>query len=145
VIALTDADCELCRDVGGELLYQNAQLRVVWVDEPDYPGFCRVVWNRHVREMTDLAADDRNLLMSAVFVTESALRDFLQPDKINLASLGNVTPHLHWHVVPRFAEDRHFPAPIWAAPKRPPRSMISDSSEAVLKQQLKERLRALLG
>jgi len=42
----------------------------------------------------------------------------MRADKMNLASLGNMTPHVHWHVVPRFADDRHFPNPIWAAPKR---------------------------
>jgi diadenosine tetraphosphate (Ap4A) HIT family hydrolase len=41
-----------------------------------------------------------------------------QPDKINLACLGNVVPHLHWHVIPRWRDDSHFPAPIWAAAKR---------------------------
>jgi len=46
------------------------------------------------------------------------LRDTLQPDKINLASLGNQVPHLHWHVIPRFADDAHFPDPIWAAARR---------------------------
>jgi len=40
-------------------------------------------------------------------------------DKMNLASLGNQTPHVHWHVVPRFRDDRHFPGPIWAAAQRP--------------------------
>jgi diadenosine tetraphosphate (Ap4A) HIT family hydrolase len=142
---VTETSCDLCRDVGGELLFRNAELRVVWVDEPDYPGFCRVIWNAHVREMTDLSETHRLRLMAAMFATETALRDLLMPDKINLASLGNMTPHVHWHVIPRFAEDRHFPAPIWAAPKRPPRSMISDASETVLKQQLKSRLGAALG
>jgi len=56
--------------------------------------------------------------MRAVFATEQALREALAPDKVNLASLGNVVPHLHWHVIPRFRDDRHFPAPIWAAPAR---------------------------
>jgi diadenosine tetraphosphate (Ap4A) HIT family hydrolase len=37
----------------------------------------------------------------------------MAPDKINLASLGNVVPHLHWHVIPRFADDPHFPNPVW--------------------------------
>lgn len=142
---MTDATCDLCQAVGGELLFRSEKLRVVWVDEPDYPGFCRVVWHTHVREMTDLSESDRTQFMTAVFATESALRDLMMPDKMNLASLGNVTPHLHWHVIPRFAEDRHFPAPVWAAPKRPPRSMISDASEAVLKQQLKSRLATALG
>jgi diadenosine tetraphosphate (Ap4A) HIT family hydrolase len=42
----------------------------------------------------------------------------VRPDKINLASLGNVVPHLHWHVIPRWRDDSHFPAPIWATAKR---------------------------
>jgi diadenosine tetraphosphate (Ap4A) HIT family hydrolase len=112
--------CELCAQPGGELLWQDAACRIVLVDEPGYPGFCRVIWNSHVREMTDLAAHDRARLMHCVFETEAALRELLQPLKINLASLGNLTPHLHWHVIPRFSGDPHFPQPVWASPQRPP-------------------------
>ena len=96
------------------------------VDDLDYPGFCRVILERHVKEMTDLPAEERTRLMNAVFATEATLRDLLRPDKINLASFGNVAPHLHWHVIPRYRDDRHFPAPIWAtgwrasAPRRAP-------------------------
>jgi diadenosine tetraphosphate (Ap4A) HIT family hydrolase len=42
----------------------------------------------------------------------------LQPAKVNLAALGNVVPHLHWHVVARFAWDSHFPQPIWGLAQR---------------------------
>jgi diadenosine tetraphosphate (Ap4A) HIT family hydrolase len=136
-------ECDLCQSDGGEVLWRGSRVRIVWIDEPDYPGFCRVIWNTHVREMTDLAAADRDYFMHTVFAVEAALRDSLQPDKINLASLGNMTPHLHWHVIPRFVEDRHFPSPIWAPPKRPPRSMISATSEQVLKAQIQARLAAL--
>ena len=99
------------------MLWQNDLCRVVRVDEPDYPGFCRVILRRHAREMTDLAPAERDALMAVVYAVEEALRETMRPDKINLASLGNMTPHLHWHVVPRFGDDRHFPAPIWAAPR----------------------------
>jgi diadenosine tetraphosphate (Ap4A) HIT family hydrolase len=37
---------------------------------------------------------------------------------VNLASLGNVVPHLHWHVIARFADDKHFPQPIWGQAQR---------------------------
>jgi diadenosine tetraphosphate (Ap4A) HIT family hydrolase len=66
--------------------------------------------------MTDLAAPDRLHLMRVVFGVEAGLRELLFPDKVNIASLGNMTPHLHWHVIPRFRGDRHFPGPIWGAP-----------------------------
>lgn len=112
------ADCELCSTPGGHLLWRDGRCRVVRVDDPDYPAFCRVIWNAHVREMTDLAAADRAHFMAVVFAVEAVLRRLTGAAKINLASLGNLTPHLHWHVIPRFTDDRHFPAPVWAEPKR---------------------------
>jgi len=114
--------CELCATPGGEVLWKDELCRVVRVGGEEgqaFPGFCRVIWNSHVAEMTSLAAADRRHLMNVVFATEAALRSLLRPDKINLASLGNVVPHLHWHVIPRWHDDSHFPAPIWVGAKRP--------------------------
>lgn len=89
-------------------------IRVGGQEGIDYPGFCRVVWRAHVSEMSDLANSERQHLMALVFATESALRRLYAPKKINLASLGNLVPHLHWHVIPRYVDDPLFPAPIWA-------------------------------
>jgi diadenosine tetraphosphate (Ap4A) HIT family hydrolase len=105
--------CELCNAPGGELIWQNDLCRVVRLEDADYPGFCRVILNRHIKEMTHLTADERMAFMHVVFTVEQAICDVLQPDKINLASLGNKTPHLHWHVIPRFGNDKTFPNPIW--------------------------------
>ncbi len=107
-------DCELCRDAGGAVLWQNDLCRVVAVDEPGLPGFLRVVLNRHEREMTDLAPEERDRLMAVVFAVEAHVRQSLEPDKMNLACLGNLTPHVHWHVIPRWRDDRHFPGAVWA-------------------------------
>jgi len=68
--------------------------------------------------MTDLEPPERTRLMKAVFATEAVLRALLDPDKINLASLGNVTAHLHWHVIPRHQRDRHFRTRSGAEPTR---------------------------
>lgn len=116
-MSVADA-CELCRGTGGEIVWQDELCRLVLVADDDYPGYCRVVWHRHVAEMTDLDAAERRYLMSVVFAAESALRAVVRPDKVNLASLGNRTPHLHWHVIPRWRGDRHFPEPIWGAALR---------------------------
>ena len=58
------------------------------------------------------------VLMRVVNVVERVLREVLHPAKINLAALGNVVPHLHWHVIARFDWDSHFPAPIWGQAQR---------------------------
>jgi diadenosine tetraphosphate (Ap4A) HIT family hydrolase len=110
--------CALCAQAGGEVLWDDGFARVVLVGDADHPGFCRVVLNAHKKEMTDLAEIERARLMKTVFIVEQALRDLLQPDKINLASLGNMVPHVHWHVIPRFSDDPHFPNPVWAARQR---------------------------
>jgi len=122
------------------VLWRDEFCRIVLVDDPDYPGFCRVVLERHVKEMTDLAQGERARLMDAVFATEAALRELVSPRKINLASFGNAVPHLHWHVVPRHGDDRHFPKPVWAEPVRayaqprpaPNRGSLADALRARL-------------
>lgn len=107
------AGCELCAGEGGEVLYRNDKYRVVLVDDVQYPGFCRVIWHAHVKEMTDLSTEDREGLMRAVWRVEQAIRAVMQPEKVNLACFGNMTPHLHWHVIPRYLDDAHFPQPVW--------------------------------
>lgn len=113
--------CELCSQDGGEVLWQDAACRVVLVADPDYAGYCRVIWRMHVREMTDLAQAERQHCMRVVCAVEEALRTVLDPHKINLASFGNMAPHLHWHVIPRFEDDPHFPNSVWGERKRPGR------------------------
>ena len=109
--------CPLCDDDGGRLLYRNDRLRVIAVDDPDYPGFTRVVWRDHVAEMTDLDPTLRTIVMEAVYTVERVMRDTLNPDKVNLAAFGTMVPHLHWHIIPRWRGDRHYPDAYWSAPR----------------------------
>lgn len=134
-------NCELCETPGGTPVWNDATCRVVQVAEPGYPGFCRVILNRHAREMTDLPAAERQHVMNVVFAVESALRRLYRPEKINLASFGNMTPHVHWHVIPRWPDDRHFPQPVWGTAQRP-----GDAERpAVDAQQLRDAVAAALG
>ena len=134
--------CELCGDSGGQLLWQNELFRIVLVDDHDYPGFCRVILNRHLAEMSDLPAPERHTLMEAVFAVEAALRQLLDTDKINLASLGNMTPHVHWHVIPRWRNDRCFPNPIWGTPRNDNAVKRPDIDCKALRQALETQLGA---
>lgn len=136
--------CPLCETPGGDILWQDDFCRVVYVtDTPDYPGFCRVILKRHVKEMTDLTADERSRLMNVVWKTEQAVRDVMHPDKINLAALGNVVPHLHWHVIPRFENDRHFPNPIWGEAKREGATAATPALATMLGQALLAQLQTV--
>jgi diadenosine tetraphosphate (Ap4A) HIT family hydrolase len=124
--------CVFCEEAGGQTLWRDERCRVVLADEP-FAGFCRVIWNAHVREMTDLGDVDRDHLLHVVYAVESALRASLRPAKMNLAALGNVTPHLHWHVIPRFVDDSHFPQPVWGTKQRaaPSRELPADFAATI--------------
>ena len=118
-----NADCPLCHADGGRLVWQGARagslLRVIHAEEAGFPAFYRVVWAGHVAEFSDLSAADRAWCMDAVVAVEVALRGITPaPRKINVATLGNMVAHLHWHVIGRYTEDSHFPSPVWAAAVR---------------------------
>ena len=110
--------CPLCIDTGGRPVFDAAKFRVIHAQEEGFPAFYRVVWKDHVAEWSDLSPEDRSLCMEAVALVERSLRDGLAPAKINLAALGNMVPHLHWHVIARFDWDTRFPAPVWAPAQR---------------------------
>ncbi|HVP88222.1 MAG TPA: HIT family protein [Casimicrobiaceae bacterium] len=132
---MPQAGCIFCNPTGETVLWSDAHCRVLHVSDAKFPGFCRVIWNAHVTEFTDLDEAARAHVMKVVALVEQALRKLLAPDKINLASLGNQTPHLHWHIIPRYRDDAHFPDPIWAAVKRPGvvRPLPSDFASSVRK------------
>ena len=109
------ADCLLCNTPGGTVLWQNEYLRVIDACDALYLGFTRVIWTAHVVEMTDLTPAEQAELLRVVLLVEQVQRAELKPDKVNLAAFGNVVPHLHWHVIPRWQDDPHFPQAVWAA------------------------------
>ncbi|WP_455512154.1 HIT family protein [Neisseria lactamica] len=116
---MTAQPCPICTAQNEDVLLQTTKLRVIAVhNDSGSPAFCRVIWRKHIAEMTDLSAAERGELMEMVYKVEAAMRQVLLPAKINLASLGNVVPHLHWHIIARFENDASFPAPIWANPVR---------------------------
>lgn len=132
--------CPLCTPTDEDILYLADLYRIIAVNDPAWPGFCRVILNAHHAEITDLRDEHRAALMKAVYATESVLREQLSPDKINLASLGNVVPHVHWHVIPRWKTDSHFPDPIWANRQRP-----WADQPCVNLAEIREKLKVILG
>ena len=112
------ANCVLCKGElkpkEGQLIWCGDDCRIILVNDPDLPGFCRVIWNRHAAEMTDLTHGERDHLMTLVFAVEEAVRHVMHPDKVNIAALGNMVPHIHWHIIPRFKDDAFFPGSAWS-------------------------------
>ena len=128
-------NCVLCKDKlkpeEGQLIWRGDDCRVILVNDPELPGFCRVIWNRHVSEMTELTHGERDHLMTLVFAVEEAIRHVMHPDKVNIAALGNMVPHIHWHIIPRFKDDAFFPGSAWS-------KKTQETKEAVLEVRRKQ-------
>ncbi len=139
------ASCALCDPTSEDVLWQDDFCRVVLLNDVDYPAYCRVELLAHIKEMTDLPPADRARTMKVVFAVEAALREIIQPDKINLASLGNKTPHMHWHVIPRFESDKHFPNSHWGEAVRDSQVLpLSNSVRDQLQRVVAERVECAL-
>lgn len=111
-------DCVLCHPQKENVVWKNKELRVIQVDDLLFPGYFRVIWNKHIAEMSDLTDDERQLLEKVLLTVEKVVREQMQPDKINWAQFGNMVPHLHWHIIARYRDDSHFPESIWGLKQR---------------------------
>lgn len=139
----TVAGCPLCDAPGGRVVFEGAKLRVIHAQEEGFPAFYRVVWRDHAAEFSDLDAADRVLCMEAVVRVEQCLRDALAPTKLNIAALGNMVAHLHWHVIARFDWDSHFPGSVWAAVQRTAPAERLAAVQALLPQAEADMVRRL--
>jgi diadenosine tetraphosphate (Ap4A) HIT family hydrolase len=132
------SNCALCKDElkleEGQLIWRGDDCRVILVNDSDLPGFCRVVWNSHVAEMTDLTYGEREHLMALVFAVEEAVRHVMHPDKVNIAALGNMVPHIHWHVIPRYKDDAFFPGSAWSVRTQEATKSSLEARSALAKQ-----------
>lgn len=127
--------CPLCDAPGGRVVVQAPRWRIIHAQEAGFPAFYRLVWQQHVREFSALSAAERAECVDTLVAIEQAMLRHVRPDKVNLAALGNAVPHLHWHVIGRFAWDSHFPGAVWAAAQRTP--------DAAQLQAVESRLAAL--
>lgn len=81
-----------------------------------YRGHCILVFDpRHATRLDELTPVESAAFAADVHRATRAIAKVCAPDHFNVASLGNLMPHLHWHLVPRYKSDPHWGAPIWVA------------------------------
>ena len=81
-----------------------------------FPWLVLVPRRANMRELFHLTPADRETFINEVNTAAERVYNALQPAKMNVAMLGNMVPHMHWHLVPRFDNDPLWPKPIWAEP-----------------------------
>lgn len=82
-----------------------------------YRGHCSLILDiRHAVRPDQLSAEEWNAFCSDLHLATGAIMRTVTPDHVNIESLGNAVPHLHWHIVPRYKNDPRWGLPIWTTP-----------------------------
>src|SRR6185369_1261060 len=113
------SDCPMCRrwEEDSDLRIIELQYSHVILNRDQYfPGYTLLFTKSHTTELFHLNREVRAALVEEVSAVAQALFTIYTPAKINYELLGNMVPHIHWHIVPRFASEPLWPRPIWAEP-----------------------------
>ena len=112
-------DCSMCRKWQDDNDLRIAELGHCYVllnRDQFFPGYCFAVTKEHVTELYHLGLQTRQGVVEEVNRVAAVLADVFRPVKMNYELLGNMVPHMHWHLIPRFETDPLWPKPIWAEP-----------------------------
>ncbi len=113
------SDCPMCRKWVDDADLQVVELEHCYVllnRDQFFPGYSFVFTKEHVTELFHLDLTTRQAVVEEVSRVAEVLNKTFEPTKMNYELLGNMVPHMHWHLVPRFDSDPLWPKPIWAEP-----------------------------
>lgn len=110
--------CELCTQSHPREIWRNRNFYVIDASDKDLAGFVRVIATQHIKEMSELDENVRKELFEILTLIERVMIEVMSPDKVNWASLGNMVPHVHWHIIARYQDDAFFPGSVWSAKLR---------------------------
>ncbi len=109
-----------------------AESHVTLADEQAYRGYCILLLKDHHEQLDALPFERQARLWDDVARVAAALRRIVEPTRINYACLGNFVTHVHWHVIPRYADDPEAQHPIWVRPLGERRIALSETDRRTL-------------
>lgn len=143
--------CHLCepREPNNEDRLEIASLSISTLylfRDQRFRGYSLLTFNqRHATALEELSDAEYSAFMRDLRRASTAIRSALRPDHMNYECLGNGSPHLHWHIVPRYKHDPRWGQPIWEGWQRNEftinRFILPEQEYA----EIVERIRASLG
>jgi diadenosine tetraphosphate (Ap4A) HIT family hydrolase len=141
-------DCSACTRVAAiaegknpDFIATLSESHVTLADEQAYRGYCILLLKDHHDHLDQLPLDRQARLWEDVARVASVVRRELEPARLNYACLGNLVTHVHWHVIPRHADDPEPKHPIWVRPLAERRVTLADAE----RRELIAKLRRALG
>lgn len=87
-------NCPLCAPEGEHVIVENDKFRIIRVDDPEFPGYFRLIWQDHLKEVSDLDPGDRLVMWDALTRLEEAVIEAMHPEKVNWAQFGTMVPQI---------------------------------------------------
>ncbi len=141
--------CPLCERVRAAefgdhelVIAQSEYSLVVLGDNQDCAGWCVVILKEHREHMAELAIGQQERIFADVARVAAGIRGVFGPVRINYECLGNQVPHVHWHVIPRHADDREPSSPVWGWPAEVLRGAMTDAARVELVGKLRKAMAA---
>ncbi len=98
------------------MIYEN-DLVFVEIEESEIP-WIKIFTQRKIKEFSECTLEEKTEIFRIIDIVEKSMLRYFNADKINIASFGNLLPHVHWHVMARFESDSYFPEPMWGKKQR---------------------------
>lgn len=114
---MTQETCPFCSRWNDEPELRIAELEHSYLmlnRDQYFTGYCFLFAKEHLTDFSHLARPVQHGIIDEMTTVAKVLQNLYAPDKINYELLGNMVPHIHWHIVPRFRSDRLWPRPIWS-------------------------------
>ena len=104
------------------------------INDANFPWFILLPNRENITELHHLKPQDQQQLLAESMYFSQCLETVFQPDKLNIAALGNVVPQLHIHHIARFKSDICWPSPVWGSIAATP---YTPAQNTVIKERLK--------
>jgi diadenosine tetraphosphate (Ap4A) HIT family hydrolase len=128
----------------GDFIAELPRSWLILGDAQFYRGYCVILAKRHVTEPFLLPRGEAHELLDELLAVGKSIAAVTKPFKLNYECLGNLEPHVHWHVFPRYAEDPLRTAPVWVRPESERKAALQEADRRALITALRTEILRLI-
>ncbi|PIT88185.1 MAG: HIT family protein [Candidatus Magasanikbacteria bacterium CG10_big_fil_rev_8_21_14_0_10_36_32] len=108
------SDCIFCKIVAGQIpnhtVYEDDFVLAFLDIFPHAKGHTVIIPKKHFQSLSDMSEEEWQNMAKGIFKTVAKVREVLKPEGLNIglndqSVAGQVVPHIHWHIFPRWTGD----------------------------------------
>jgi diadenosine tetraphosphate (Ap4A) HIT family hydrolase len=98
------------------MIYSNS---LIFIERHDSEiPWLKIFTHTDHKEFSECSREEKEMIWECLDIIEKKMLRYFTPEKINIASFGNMVQRVHWHIMARFNEDSYFPEPMWGMKQR---------------------------